>query len=242
MHVTISVILWFPSLTQQRRYTCCCQLYCFKAISELITILHVSKIPTALNCNGLSFGSSCYISQIVLLCSLSPNGWLLLEDCLFNLEGYDNYQSHSESSIMCVWKTHQKRSSEKLRFVTGGGAKSLIPGHFLGGWPLTSGPRRRPDAQKIRLSKTKVTCKMEAAWQKALISGSSSRVFLSYLDFKDSVCLLELRELKDRICIRVNADSERAIDMQGFLIYSTVGHIFLKTDILFFHHQMNSDS
>lgn len=79
-----------------------CQLYCFKAISELITSLHVSKIPTALNCNGLSFGSSCYISQTVFLCSWSPKDWLLLEDCLLNLEGYDNYKSHSESSIICV--------------------------------------------------------------------------------------------------------------------------------------------
>lgn len=191
---------------------------------------------------GFPLEAAVNISQIVFLCSLSPYDWLLLEDCLFNLEGYDNYQSHSESSIMCVWKTHQKRSSEKLRFVTGGGAKSLIPGHFLGGWPLTSGQRRRPDAQEIRLSKTKVTCIMEAAWQKALISGSSSKVFLSYLDFKDSVSLLELWELKDRIYRRVNVDSERAIDMQGFLIYSRVGHIFLKTDILFFHYQMNSDS
>lgn len=129
----------------------------------------------------------------------------------------------------------------ELRFVTGGRAKSLIPGHFLGGLASHLWPEEETDAQKIRLSKTKVTCIMEAVWQRALISGSSSNVFLSRLEFKDSVCLLELWELKDRICMRVNVDSERAIDRQGFLIYNTVGHI-LKTDILFFHYQMNSDS
>ena len=50
----------------------------------------------------------------------------------------------------------------ELRFVTGGRAKSLIPGHFLGGLASHLWPEEETDAQKIRLSKTKVTCIMEA--------------------------------------------------------------------------------
>ena len=130
----------------------------------------------------------------------------------------------------------------ELRFVTGGRAKSLIPGHFLGGGASLSPLARGGDGcSEDQAKQNKGHLHNGGVWQRALISGSSSNVFLSRLEFKDSVCLLELWELKDRICMRVNVDSERAIDRQGFLIYNTVGHI-LKTDILFFHYQMNSDS